>query len=127
MQKLSACRKRLSEIQRRRSTSSWCMIAICPVGPPKLMKPSFSQKRNACAKLTPTQASCFFPTLDLQLARRDRVLEVVGVERVDALLARLRLRVHEEAHRRPARAGQLDVVRFVVREPVHLPGAEELG
>jgi hypothetical protein len=28
------------------------MIAICPVGPPKLMKPSFSQKRNASAKLT---------------------------------------------------------------------------
>src|SRR2546430_13280382 len=27
------------------------MIAICPVGPPKLMKPSFSQKRNASAKL----------------------------------------------------------------------------
>jgi hypothetical protein len=23
------------------------MIAICPVGPPKLMKPSFSQKRKA--------------------------------------------------------------------------------
>ena len=23
------------------------MIAICPAGPPKLMKPSFSQKRNA--------------------------------------------------------------------------------
>src|SRR5207247_4165649 len=28
------------------------MIAICPVGPPKLMKPSFSQKRNASGKLT---------------------------------------------------------------------------
>src|SRR2546430_14349477 len=27
------------------------MIAICPVGPPKLMKPSYSQKRNASAKL----------------------------------------------------------------------------
>src|SRR5262245_33635831 len=27
------------------------MIAICPAGPPKLMKPSFSQKRNASAKL----------------------------------------------------------------------------
>jgi hypothetical protein len=24
------------------------MIAICPAGPPKLMKPSFSQKRSAC-------------------------------------------------------------------------------
>src|SRR4051812_17259836 len=24
------------------------MMAICPAGPPKLMKPSFSQKRRAC-------------------------------------------------------------------------------
>jgi hypothetical protein len=28
------------------------MIAICPAGPPKLMKPSRSQKRKASAKLT---------------------------------------------------------------------------
>jgi len=28
------------------------MIAICPAGPPKLMKPSLSQKRKASAKLT---------------------------------------------------------------------------
>jgi hypothetical protein len=27
------------------------MIAICPVGPPKEMNPSLSQKRNASAKL----------------------------------------------------------------------------
>src|SRR6476660_7179771 len=47
MQKLRACRNRRSEIQRRRSTSSSCMIAICPAGPPKLMQPSFSQKRKA--------------------------------------------------------------------------------
>src|SRR5690242_15721052 len=47
MQKLRACRKRRSEIQRRRSTSSSCMIAIWPAGPPKLMQPSFNQKRKA--------------------------------------------------------------------------------
>ena len=51
MQKLSGCRKRPSEIQRRRSTSSSCMIAICPAGPPKLIIPSLSQKRRACASL----------------------------------------------------------------------------
>ena len=51
MQKLSACRKRRSEIQRRRSTSSSCMIAICPAGPPKLIIPSLIQKRNAWASL----------------------------------------------------------------------------
>jgi hypothetical protein len=28
------------------------MIAICPAGPPKLMKPSFSQYQKACFKLT---------------------------------------------------------------------------
>src|SRR5687768_5527243 len=28
------------------------MIAICPAGPPKLMKPSLSQKRNASANET---------------------------------------------------------------------------
>src|SRR5687767_8643098 len=28
------------------------MIAICPAGPPKLMKPSLTQKRNASAKDT---------------------------------------------------------------------------
>ena len=41
-----------SLIQRRRSTSSACMIAICPAGPPKLMKPNFSQKRKASRKET---------------------------------------------------------------------------
>ncbi|GEM_PF-3730536 len=28
------------------------MIAICPAGPPKLMKPSLSQNSSACLKLT---------------------------------------------------------------------------
>jgi hypothetical protein len=28
------------------------MIEICPAGPPKLMKPSLSQKAKACQKLT---------------------------------------------------------------------------
>ena len=28
------------------------MMAICPVGPPKLMKPSLSQYQNASARLT---------------------------------------------------------------------------
>src|SRR5204862_6796545 len=51
MQKLSACRKRLSSIHFFSSTTTRCMIAICPAGPPKLMKPSLSQKRNASAKL----------------------------------------------------------------------------
>src|SRR5690349_9183494 len=63
MQKLSACRKRGSLIQRRRSTSSACMIAICPAGPPKLMKPSLSQKRKASAKLAKAGAATASPIL----------------------------------------------------------------
>src|SRR5687768_3881199 len=39
------------------------MIAICPVGPPKEINPSFSQKRNASPKLgrATTELSCFAP------------------------------------------------------------------
>ena len=47
MQKLSACRNRPSSIHRRRSTSSWCINAICPAGPPKFTNPSHIQKRDA--------------------------------------------------------------------------------
>jgi hypothetical protein len=36
-------RQRRAEIQRRRSVSPWCMIAIYPAGPMKRMKPSLSQ------------------------------------------------------------------------------------
>jgi len=39
-----------SLIHLRRSTNSACMIAICPAGPPKLMKPSLSQKKKASWK-----------------------------------------------------------------------------
>src|SRR5947209_2898085 len=53
MEKLRARRKSGSGTHRRWSTSSRCMMAICPAGPPKLIKPSFSQKRNASPKLTP--------------------------------------------------------------------------
>ena len=52
MQKLRACRNRGSETQRRRSTSSWCITAIGPAGPPKWVKPSFGQKANARRSLT---------------------------------------------------------------------------
>src|SRR5438128_9781988 len=47
MQKFSACRNRDSLIHFFLSTSSPCSNAICAVGPPKLMKPNFSQKRHA--------------------------------------------------------------------------------
>ena len=52
MQKLRARRNCSSGIQRLRSTISRCMMAICPAGPPKLMNPSFTQKRRASRKLT---------------------------------------------------------------------------
>ena len=47
MQWFSACRNRFSEIQRLRSTSPWCRMAISPAGPPKLMQPRESKKRKA--------------------------------------------------------------------------------
>ena len=34
-------------VEQKRWISSVCMMAIWPAGPPKLMKPSFSQKRKA--------------------------------------------------------------------------------
>src|SRR5438874_244275 len=47
MQKFNAWRKRDWLIHFFFSTSSVCMIAIWPVGPPNEMNPSFSQNRNA--------------------------------------------------------------------------------
>src|SRR5438105_1049867 len=51
MQKFSACRNRDSLIHFFFSTSSPCSSAICAVGPPKLIKPNLSQKRDASAKV----------------------------------------------------------------------------
>jgi hypothetical protein len=50
MQKFNACKKRDWLIHFLFSTSSVCMIAIWPVGPPKLINPSFNQNRNASPK-----------------------------------------------------------------------------
>src|SRR5918997_3076965 len=52
MQKLSVLRYCCSDTQRFFSTSSLCMMAICPAGPPKLMNPSFTQNQNASQKPT---------------------------------------------------------------------------
>src|SRR5919199_4421992 len=52
IEKFSARRNSGSGTQRFSSTSSRCMIAIWPAGPPKLMKPSFTQKRKALANET---------------------------------------------------------------------------
>src|SRR5919199_3582963 len=54
IEKLSARRKSGSGTQRLSSMSSRCMIAIWPAGPPKLMKPSLTQKRNASPNETGT-------------------------------------------------------------------------
>src|ERR1700736_4600045 len=47
MQKFNACKKRDWLIHFFFSTSSLCMVAIWPVGPPNEMNPSFNQNRNA--------------------------------------------------------------------------------
>src|SRR5258708_20776357 len=113
MQKLSACRKRFSEIQRRRSTSSWCMIAIWPVGPPKLMKPSFSQKRSASEKEIirgPLMAQCRQARVPAALYRHnlnvDAVQALQGIS-ADHLLRRADLqRAPTHAHDGAVRAQQ---------------------
>ena len=51
MQKFSACKNLSSLIHRLFSTNSACMMAIWPVGPPKLTNPSLSQKRSASTKV----------------------------------------------------------------------------
>jgi hypothetical protein len=47
MQKLSALKNWFSLIQFLRSTTSECMMEICPAGPPKLINPSFVQNFRA--------------------------------------------------------------------------------
>src|SRR6185295_13402543 len=59
------------------------------------------------------------------LARGHRVLEIVRIERVEAAVGGLALRIHEKPDLPLGRLGQRDVVRIVVGEPVHFPGAEE--
>src|SRR6266550_6110611 len=58
------------------------------------------------------------------LYRGDLVLEGLRVEGVRSAGGRFRLRVHEECDRLAARARQRDIMREVVRHPVHLPGPE---
>src|SRR5437763_7180276 len=50
MQKLSACRKRPSPIQRFSSTRMRCITAIWPAGPPKLSAATRAQVQNASRK-----------------------------------------------------------------------------
>src|SRR3712207_4745715 len=45
-----ACRNRRWPIQRRSSTSSRCMTAICPAGPPKVCSETRNQARTASRK-----------------------------------------------------------------------------
>ena len=57
MQKFNACRKRASSTHFLSSTTTRCINAICPAGPPKLMQPIFSQTRKASPKLDRAVAS----------------------------------------------------------------------
>src|SRR5262249_13363834 len=55
------------------------------------------------------------------------VLDRLGVEAVAPLVGGFRLGVHEKGDLLARGAGQLEVGRVVVGEPVHLPGAEQTG
>jgi hypothetical protein len=52
---------------------------------------------------------------------RGFVLEVVGIEVVDPAVAGFCLRVHKEPDRRPSRTGQGNIVREMIRHPIHFP------
>jgi len=52
------------------------------------------------------------------------ILEIVGVERVEATVRCFRLRIHQESNPFAFRAGKRDIVREVISHPVHFPGAE---
>src|SRR3982751_972674 len=79
-EKLSACRKRLSSIHFFSSTSTRCMIAICPAGPPKLMKPSFSQKASAAENAIGGDALLFISGAGATLPHMSAIAE--GLRRV---------------------------------------------
>jgi hypothetical protein len=58
------------------------------------------------------------------LRRRNLVLEVVRIETVESAFGRFRVRIQKETDWRAVRPGQSDIVREVVRHPVHFPGPE---
>src|SRR5439155_10179316 len=87
-------RKRLSSIHFFSSTRTRCMIAIWPAGPPKLMKPSFSQKASASEKVTAGCALLFIGAgrrYSSTYAKRDR----------RGIAARVPARRRAVAHRAP--------------------------
>src|SRR5258706_14508853 len=60
-------------------------------------------------------------SLGLDLARGDRVLEVVRIEAVEPVARRFGLRIHEEGDAPADGTRQLDVWRIVVSGPDHFP------
>ena len=54
----------------------------------------------------------------------DLVLEIVRIEAIDPPFGSFRLRIHEEANRCAARSRQRQIMREVIRHPVHLPRSE---
>ena len=57
--------------------------------------------------------------------RLNFVLEIVRVETIEAAFGRFCLRIHQEADRSAFGAGKRDVMREVIRHPVHFPSAEQ--
>src|SRR5262245_13139388 len=92
------------------------MIAICPAGPPKLMKPSFSQKRSASANL--------IDPVDASIALSPRVAAELGRSAV--------LSCRESASRRGKKnismpqEGQAGVPSAFDRDDLHIDAVEAL-
>src|SRR5947209_3411871 len=98
MQKFRERRNWDSEIQHLRSTSSLCMIAICPAGPPKLMNPSFTQNHNASLNLIASIRPVFCAGLSnftlLRNQQDERSVTMVTLQ-VKLWLARIKTLVFE--------------------------------
>ena len=58
------------------------------------------------------------------LRRRNLILEVVRIETIESAFGRFRVRIQQETDWRAVRPGKSDIVREVVRHPVHFPGPE---
>src|SRR5258707_5450750 len=108
------------------------MIAIWPVGPPKLMKPSFSQKRSASEKEIirgPLMAQCRQARVPAALYRHHLNVDAVqALQRLgaDHLLRRADLQRAPLAEQEGAVRAQQRVVRIVAREENRDAGRSQL-
>src|SRR4051812_23703165 len=93
------------------------MIAICPAGPPKLMKPSFSQKRSASANETTRRLG---DGAAARAAGAGRAAEAMSGGHYGALAERGRVEI-ADVRRAPARVTRVELKHLVEVAVVEAP------